>query len=266
MTGPRVDPGEGGPRISVAVATFDGMPFVREQLASIIGQLGPDDELIVSDNGSTDGTREHLAGLADPRLRLLDYTARRGAVPNFEHALRHVSREVVVLADQDDVWLPGRLARVRSAFASAGEELLCVVADGERIDGRGERIARSNLELLRFAPGLVRNVLRNSFMGCTMAFRCALLEVALPFPPSIPMHDSWLGILAGHFGRVAVIPEPSYRYRLHGRNASQVRRPLSAKLGGRAALLVALAARIPSAPGRRLRAALRAARGRGRSP
>lgn len=249
------------PSISVCVATFDGMPFVREQLASIVGQLGPEDELVVSDNGSTDGTRELLESIRDPRLRLLSFTSRRGPVPNFENALRHATREVVVLADQDDVWMEHRLDLVRAAFAGARDDLLCLVSEGERIDAEGVRIAASNLDVLRFRPGFLSNVLRNSFMGCSMAFSRRLLDIALPFPSRIPMHDSWLGILAGHFGRVETLARPSYRYRVHATNTSQRPRSLRVKLARRANLLLALTTRVARVHARRLADALRGRRG-----
>jgi glycosyltransferase involved in cell wall biosynthesis len=239
--------------ISVCMASYQGLPYLREQVDSILAQLGPDDELVVSDNGSTDGTYEYLAALADPRLRLVRYEERRGPVPNFENALRLATRPVIVLVDQDDLWLPNRLPLVRSAFEGAGPGLLCLVADGERIDGEGRLLAASNLEVLRYRPGLWKNLYKNSFMGCAMAFRRELLEVALPFPATIPMHDSWLGILAGHFGAVRMSREPSYRYRVHAKNASQRRNPAAGKVAHRARLAGALLGRLAAV---RLRRAL----------
>jgi glycosyltransferase involved in cell wall biosynthesis len=233
--------------ISVCLATFNGASYVREQVESILPQLAPSDEFIVSDNGSTDGTLEYLRSLDCPHLRLHLFTERMGPVANFENALRCAQGAVIVLADQDDVWLPNRLDRVRMAFPPGLSVPLCLVSEGDRIDGAGLSIARSNLEALRFRPGLWANLVKNSFMGCTMAFRHELLRLALPFPAGIPMHDSWLGILAGCVGTIAVDHQASYRYRVHGANLSHRQRPVAAKVRDRLVMALALASRLTSA-------------------
>jgi len=230
--------------ISVCLATFNGERYLREQVESILSQLGPDDELIASDNGSTDGTLLYLRSIPDRRLHVVTFTDQRGPVANFENVLRLARRDVLVLADQDDVWMPDRLARVRHAFTRSAHIPMCLVADGIRIDGEGRTIAPSNLDVLGFRPGLWKNLGRNSFMGCTMAIRRELLAVALPFPAGIPMHDSWLGILAGWVGTVEVDRRISYAYRVHGRNLSHQKRPVMRKFLDRVILAKALLLRL----------------------
>ena len=94
--------------VSVAMATYNGSAHVAEQLTSILEQLGPHDEVVVVDDASTDDTRAVLAAFDDPRLRVLESPVNRGYVRAFERALGEARGEVVLLADQDDVWLPGR--------------------------------------------------------------------------------------------------------------------------------------------------------------
>lgn len=237
--------------VSVCMATYNGMPYVEAQVASILIQLAPGDELVISDNGSSDGTAEYLRALGDPRVRVVTFLARRGPVPNFENVFRLASRPIVVPVDQDDLWLPNRLAAIRAAFARGRRDLLCVMTEGDRIDGAGARIEASNIAVLGFRTGFWKNLWKNSYMGCAMAFRRDLLDLALPIPPGVPMHDSWLGLLAERFGAVDVVREPSYRYRVHGRNASHVRNDLRTKLAHRVRLLRALVSRIVAVRARR---------------
>ena len=231
--------------VSICVATYNGYPYLTQQVKSIQSQLGPDDQLIISDNGSTDGTLAYLQSIQDSRLLVLSLAHPRGPVPNFENALAHATRPIVVLADQDDVWLPNRLKLIRGAFNEDQKRILCLVTEGERIDSEGHVLEASNLRVLGFRPGMVRNIIKNSYMGCCMAFSRELLKHALPIPSAVPMHDSWLGLLAECFGEVRVISEPSYQYRIHGKNLSlQSNKSLFNKIMQRFWLSVLLVGRI----------------------
>lgn len=230
--------------ISICMATYNGFPFLMRQVESILAQMKPEDQLVVSDNGSTDGSLEYLASLGDSRIELHDFPSPKGPVPNFENAMRHATRPIVMLADQDDVWLPNRLELMRKAFGEDPDKSLCLVTEGERMDAEGRVIAKSNLEVLGYRPGLVRNVIQNSYMGCTLAFSQDLLRHILPIPRIVPMHDSWIGILAERYGRIEVVREPSYRYRVHGGNLSHKKNSLFSKVRHRLGLIVALVIRI----------------------
>src|SRR5688500_7950774 len=95
-------------RVSVCMATFNGARFIEAQVESILRELRPGDELVVSDDRSTDATMEKIRNFADPRVRML-VSPEAGLVRNFENALRHARGHYVFLCDQDDVWLPGKL-------------------------------------------------------------------------------------------------------------------------------------------------------------
>jgi len=230
--------------ISICMATYNGLPYLPAQLASILGQMRQDDELIISDHGSRDGTLDFLASVQDARIQIHAFSEPGGPVANFGHALTFPTRPIVTLADQDDLWLPNRLELIREAFRSHPEGCLCLVTDGHRIDGEGRMLAPSNLAVLRFRPGFLRNLVRNSYMGCCMAFSRELLAVVLPFPRAIPMHDSWIGLLAERFGQVQVLPEPSYAYRVHGNNLSHRKTSLGTKIRHRLALSTQLLLRM----------------------
>ena len=230
--------------ISVCMATYNGDRFLPDQLASIICQLGVNDELVISDNGSTDQTLAILNDLVDPRIRIVHFHEARGPVPNFANAMAKTLNPVLVLVDQDDVWMPNRLDLIRRRFAKPHGRILCLVTEGERVNAVGNLVASSNLEALRFRQGFIRNVIRNSYMGCCMAFSRDLLDVVLPIPRQVPMHDSWIGILAEHFGTVETIGEPSYRYRVHENNLRHRKTTWQTKVSHRFHLATSLIGRI----------------------
>jgi hypothetical protein len=96
-----------------------------------------------------------------------------------------------------------------------------VVSDCKVVNSHGEVIEASFFALRHSGPGFIKNLTRNSFLGCCMAFRRSVLEAALPFPQPLPMHDWWLGLVASMTGRVAFVDSPLTLYRRHGGNASQ---------------------------------------------
>lgn len=202
--------------ISVCMATCNGERYLQAQLDSVLVQLDAGDELVIADDCSTDGTLALIEQRGDPRIRLLPGKRRLGVVANFERALSAARGEYVFLCDQDDVWLPNKRAVFIKALANAD----LVVSDCRLADAALNELAPSFFLLRNSGPGLLRNLLRNSFLGCCMAFRRSLLARALPFPAELPMHDTWLGLVATTTGCVCFVSETTLLYRRHGSNAS----------------------------------------------
>lgn len=203
--------------ISVCIASYNGAGFIREQVDSILPQLAEGDELIVSDDGSTDGTLDILRSYGDPRIRIFhhrkepkpnkfDYTT-----SNFENALRQAKGDIIFLCDQDDVWLPDKVERMLEAI---GNNLL-VLSDCMLVDENLKVMHKSYFELNGLHKGIVGNLVRNSFLGSCMAFRRELLGYALPFPAHSVAHDIWLGLLARYHGKVSFLTTPTMLYRRH---------------------------------------------------
>ncbi|MBE0598205.1 MAG: glycosyltransferase family 2 protein [Desulfuromonadales bacterium] len=207
--------GSAGAKISVCMATRNGEQYLGEQLASILSQLGAEDEVIISDDSSTDRTVEIVRAVADRRIRLLADNRFFSPVGNFENALRHASGEIIVLSDQDDVWLDNKIGLIREQFRQARPAVHLVVLDGCAIDEAGRILEQSLFRRINAGPGLLKNIYDNTYMGCCMAFSRPLLDLALPFPRRLPMHDMWLGLLAELFGSVEFVPEQTIRYRKH---------------------------------------------------
>ena len=115
------------------MATYNGEKFIREQIASILPQLNLEDELIISDDNSSDDTVEIIRSFKDARIQLLHHSP-CGVAWNFENALKQAKGEYIFLADQDDVWLPGKVDAVMKEFRNGNYDLIttnCTVTDSQ---------------------------------------------------------------------------------------------------------------------------------------
>ena len=210
------------PKISVCIAACQGERYIALQLRSILEQLSADDEVIVVDDGSTDGTCAEVSALQDARLVLIRNTENQGVLRAFETALSRSAGEIVFLSDQDDLWLPKKVETVLQAFAQDSDVIL-VASDAILIDDEGDKIGDSFYARRgKFRAGLWSNLLIGKFHGCTMAFRSALLRSALPFPPGrLVHHDTWIGCMNALIGgKTKYISEPLVAYRRHSTNVT----------------------------------------------
>jgi glycosyltransferase involved in cell wall biosynthesis len=204
--------------ISVCIPAYNGDLFIGEQLLSILGQLGPHDEIIISDDHSTDNTLQKIAGLQDPRIKVFMNEGKTGPVYNMENALKQACGDLIFLADQDDIWYPEKIA----VMVPLLEKYDLVIHDATVTGRDGNSIHPSFFILNKSGRGFLRNVYRNSFIGCCMALNRKLLNYVLPFPPGLAMHDSWIGLNAALAGKYYLLPRPLVYYRRHGSNATTV--------------------------------------------
>ena len=204
--------------ISVCIATYNGQQFIEEQLLSILSQLGENDEIIISDDGSTDNTLFIIDRLADTRIRVYNNLGRSGPIYNFENALKHAVGDYIFLSDQDDKWLPGKVEKMKQAL----NNIELVVSDCYIGDEDLNIIKESFFDWRSSRNGILKNIWRNSYLGCCMAFHRNLLEYALPFPKNIPMHDIWLGLIAEIYYKTIFIPDRLMVYRRHRSNTTVV--------------------------------------------
>jgi glycosyltransferase involved in cell wall biosynthesis len=198
------------------MATYNGERFLDEQINSILNQLSKGDELIISDDGSTDKTIEIIENFSDPRIKLLKADF-HSPILNFQNALQHAENDLIFLSDQDDVWLDDKVEKMVQSL----EEHDLVVSDCFLVDEEGKIIADSFFDRNHSGPGLIKNIYKNGYLGCCMAFNRKILDHALPFPGDIAMHDIWIGLIGETFGKTLFLPDKLIRYRRHGSNASQ---------------------------------------------
>lgn len=203
--------------ISVCIATYNGGSFIRQQINSIIGQLGVNDEVIVSDDGSSDETLNIIKSIGDRRIRILDGPQKGSPTLNFEYALNEAKGDYIFLSDQDDVWKADKVEVCMKWLKSYH----CVVSDAEVTDGNLQPLYPSLYEILQVRHGRVYNtVWKNGYTGCCMAFRRDVLEASLPFPKDIPMHDIWIGNIAAYRYNLKFIPDKLLLFRRHENAAS----------------------------------------------
>ena len=200
--------------ISVCIPTYNGELFIKKQLDSILNQSTAVDEIIISDDSSTDGTIEIIKSYKNPRIRIFENQQFSSPVFNMEYALKHAKGDSIFLADQDDIWENNKVELLLKKLKTHS----MVVSDGQIINQDGEVIAPSIFNILKSKSGFTKNFIRNSYMGCCMAFNKDLLKSILPFPKGIAMHDLWIGLIAELYGDPIFIPEKLIRYRRHEQN------------------------------------------------
>jgi glycosyltransferase involved in cell wall biosynthesis len=209
-------------KISIAMASFNGARFIREQLESFSRQTRPPDEVVICDDGSTDCTAgivaEFSAGAPFP-VHFHRNAERLGYVRNFERAISLATGDVIFLSDQDDVWFEDKVQSICRHF-EANPHILVIVNDQLMTDGRLNESGATKLGNLS-AIGLTADGMCE---GCCTAFRAEWAHVALPVPEHMAArlisHDCWLNELA-IFLKVRLVERRTLQYfRRHGANAT----------------------------------------------
>lgn len=197
---------------SVCVTTYNGEQYIEQQLRSILTQIATDDEVIVSDDGSTDNTLKIVDSIGDKRVRIRHSNAHYFR-DNFVEAMQEAKGDIIFLSDQDDVWLPGKYERCVKELAEV--DLVCT--NSKMTDAELNVIEPDFFRIYHSGPGVFKNAMNNTYYGSCMAFRRSLLRLALPMPPTHEIgHDIWLGLVAEMTGTVRFIDTPYLLYRRHG--------------------------------------------------
>jgi len=226
-------------RVSVCMATYNGQDYVAEQIASILDQLSPDDELIVVDDASKDATTDVVRSINDPRIILLPSRENRGYVASFEKAIAASRGAYIMLSDQDDVWIPGRLDKLlkslqTKAFAASNFTVFGGPAN------KLQKVQLKEADSRRWLSNLVTTWIGiRPYYGCTMAFRADAKRLILPFPSFLTeTHDQWIAIVANLNREMAHVESATVARRLHDQNTTpKSRRPVSVIIRARIMLL-----------------------------
>lgn len=205
--------------VVVLMSTYNGQRWLLPQLESILLQLPPDGLLMVRDDGSRDGSVALVESLGDPRVRL-DRGQNLGFGPSFLSllAMAPPQASLVLLADQDDVWLPGKLERARSWLAAH--------RDVPALYGGAKRLVDEHLRPLGDSPpwprppGFQNALVENIITGCTAALNGPALRLLqrAGVAQGVHFHDWWLYLVVSAHGVVLVDDEPMLLYRQHGHN------------------------------------------------
>ncbi|MEA5127279.1 MAG: glycosyltransferase [Proteiniphilum sp.] len=203
-------------KISVCIATYNGSLYLKNQLNSILIQLSDIDEIIISDDSSTDDTIEIIKSIRDSRIKLYENQKFQSPVFNFENALNKATGDFIFLCDQDDIWLPDKVKIMISYL----QKYDLVVSDCKVVDSNLNIIYDSFFALMHSGRGFWKNFFKNTYLGCCMAFRKEILNYVLPFPPQLAMHDIWIGLSVEKNGHSFFLKKPLSLYRRHENNAS----------------------------------------------
>jgi glycosyltransferase involved in cell wall biosynthesis len=226
------------PHIDILLATYNGEAFLSTQIQSILEQTYPYIHLFIRDDASNDGTATLLQEIQEKfpeKITLLKnpinlsspaVSPSQGAVQNFAHLLSQSRADYVMFADQDDLWLPTKVADTLDKMLQMEQELgpqtpllvhtdLCVV-DSELRTCHPSFWKYSQLKI--HAKQFSRMLMQNLVTGCTMMLNRSLVELTQPISAEAVMHDWWIALTAAAFGRIGEVKNPTILYRQHGKN------------------------------------------------
>jgi glycosyltransferase involved in cell wall biosynthesis len=194
-------------------------------LDSILSQLHPEDEVVISDDHSTDDTLSIIANYEDARIRLFTNPGKRGHVQNFAHAIEHATGEFIALSDQDDIWTENRLERMYDHLCRMPKYSL-VVGDLTEFDSGGILAIQTALgpcPRSRLVQIIGIFLGRFRYFGSAFLFRRDLTRYILPIPAYIEAHDIWIAMNSTLWGKTVHLEETTLKRRLHESNLSPLR-------------------------------------------
>ncbi len=205
------------PLVSVVLGTFNGEPFLQEQLRSVLAQTYPNLEILAIDDGSSDGTVRILREFAalDPRIRIVINERNLGFIRNFEKGCRLSKGQWIALCDQDDYWMPDKVAKMVSAIGPLPMVYCDSELCGEDLHPLGKKI--SDLVHYQSFDDCRQLCVFSRMYGHATLITRELFDKATPFLEEVP-HDGWLAFHATLYGGVAYLPEVLVKYRQHAGN------------------------------------------------
>jgi len=217
--------------VYIVLATHNGERFLAEQIDSIQNQTFENWRLLVSDDASTDRSKQIVCAAAEEDSRIIVLESARstpvGVIRNFSILLETALREgahVCFVADQDDIWIRGKMEEQLSRFPQSGLETYArlVHSDLQIVNEEGDAIHKSFFGYRGLLPTPMRPLNQllslNFVTGCSVCVNRRLLELATPIPEEAIMHDWWMALVAAASGVIDYIAEPLVDYRQHEQN------------------------------------------------
>ena len=215
-------------KISVAFIVYNGARYLRTQIDSILAQTHNVDEIIVFDDGSSDGTKEILEEYKNKYLKLffLHYNKKNlGATKNIEKAIQACTGDIILLADQDDYWESNKVETIAKWFEQ-NTNMNGVFTNGSLMNSNGELDNEYALwDAMSFPYKAIKNgenlklyinTVENSVTGATLAIRNNLPILKQPFPTIKNLvHDRWLAMNLAENNSLGILDEKLIRYRIH---------------------------------------------------
>lgn len=207
--------------ISVCMATYNGEKYIKEQLDSILCQLESDDELLISDDGSTDNTISIIQSYNDSRIHILNhvpkpsYSGHEKVSSNFENALKNAHGDYIFLSDQDDIWCKDKVKKCVEKLQN--NDFVYHNAEYFYDDGRQNMIRFASNP---FPKNWFMNLKQMSLSGCCFAFNRKCLDLSLPFPEKLIGQDYWISSIALKYCKLCYIDECLILHRRYNESVS----------------------------------------------
>ena len=212
--------------IDILMATYNGEKYLEEQIDSILGQTYKNIRLIISDDCSTDNTKNILKKYQEKENIEIYYQKENlGYVKNFEFLLQKVDNEIYMLSDQDDVWMSNKVEDTLKKLEEDNADL--VFTDLEIVDENLNTIDKSfNRKMDKFRK-IEKTLgkksfeyLYNNITGCTIMSKKEWINEIIPIPKNSKyvIHDSWIGLIISLKGKISYLDKPTIKYRQHGDN------------------------------------------------
>lgn len=205
-------------QISVCMATYNGELYISDQISSILNQLSLHDELIISDDFSTDQTLNIIKSFNDQRIKIVFNKMDVGYAGNFENAINNASGDLIFLSDQDDVWVEDRVKKMTHLLISSN----LVVCNADYVDKNLQSLNQTLFSLRGGKKGFGNNLYKLRYLGACMAFRRDIFPKLLPFPKNKVLcpHDMWIALICEFYYKVEITSESLILYRRHGSTTS----------------------------------------------
>lgn len=214
-------------QIDVLMATYNGEKYLKEQIDSILDQTYSNIRLIISDDCSTDGTRDLLKEYEKKNEKIKVYYQEEnlGYVKNFEFLLKKVENEIYMLSDQDDVWLPTKIEHTYKKLKETNADL--VFTDLEIVDENLNTLYESFNDYMKLSRKIKKyksdyrlQYLYNCVTGCTLMSTKKFINIIVPIPTDSKyvIHDTWIACVVANKGKVEYLDEKTIKYRQHGKN------------------------------------------------
>lgn len=226
------------------MATYNGEKFITEQIYSILIQLSSEDEVIVVDDYSTDNTVKIIERLNDSRIKIYLNNQNKGHVYSFNRSISLAKNDIILMSDQDDIWIHGRVELIVKKIRETGVSLVSsnfgyINANGEDISDPVYQLKETDSDkhiknLLKILTGKI------PYYGCSMGFKRDFVNLILPIPCFVESHDLWITLASNLIRSNIHIEERTLQRRIHQNNASEIRRGLRPKLWSRIIFLRSL--------------------------
>lgn len=219
---------------SVCIATYNGEKWIKEQLDSILKQIKENDEVLIVDDCSTDSTVNIIQSIRDNRIKLVINENNIGHIKSFEKAIESAQGDLIFMSDQDDVWIEGRYDLFFNIYR---ENMMCVISGNTyAIDSNGKKIQFELGKLYSVDSKKYKKNIRRIFFGkawyygCAMAFSKQMKDLVLPFPNKLQCHDLWIALVGNLKKCNYHIDDYVLERRIHGNNASVIKRHFFTKI------------------------------------